>query len=120
MFDCVCSQGKPDFETMIMTFEKRRGSVMGRGFMRRIGIAGMAVLGALSVVSVALAGGDASTSGYSNIAGLVQKKVSAPTTHTTHVTGTLPFTGANLALFALAAVVLVALGIGLRRVSSRA
>jgi hypothetical protein len=35
------------------------------------------------------------------------------------VSGTLPFTGTNLALFVAAAVILLALGLGFRRISRR-
>jgi hypothetical protein len=88
---------------------------MGRNLVRGAGVVGGAVVTALLFVSVALAGGSSSESGYSNTAGVVQKTVG--TKHTTHASGTLPFTGVNLALFVAAGVVLVVLGVALRRVS---
>jgi len=96
---------------------------MGRGAKRLMASVVGAALAALSVVSVALAGKAPTVSAYGGVAGAVQKNISGSThsaTHgATHVSGTLPFTGVNLALFAVAAVVLVGLGLGLRRVSSR-
>ena len=72
-----------------------------------------AMLAALVVVPTALAGGGSSTDGYAGVGGVIQKKVGAPTTH--HVGGTLPFTGLNLAIVGVVAVLLVAVGFGMRR-----
>lgn len=65
---------------------------------------------ALLVVPVALAGGPA-VSVYGGAGGNVQDTITA----TPRGGGNLPFTGANIALFVLAGVILVALGLLLRR-----
>ena len=67
---------------------------------------------ALSVAASALAGGGTALSGYGGAAGVAQAKI-------VHTGGGLPFTGLNLAFFALGAAALVLTGLMLRR-SSRA
>lgn len=71
------------------------------------------VLAALVAAPTALAGGGSSADGYGNVGGLVQKKVSGPST--THHVGSLPFTGVNLAIIAVIALLTVAVGFGMRR-----
>lgn len=81
--------------------------------MKVMKVVRVAILAALVVVPTALAGGGSSTDGYGGVGGVIQKKVGAPTTH--HVGGTLPFTGLNLAIVAVLALLLVAVGFGMRR-----
>lgn len=81
---------------------------------RKISFFGAVLAGLLSV-SAAFASGPV-VAGYGGVAGQVQAKIKPSGTH---VSGTLPFTGTNLALFVAAAVILLALGLGFRRVSRR-
>jgi hypothetical protein len=76
------------------------------------------VLAGLLCVPAAFAGSGPVTTGYGGVAGQVTSKIK-PSAAGTHVSGTLPFTGTNLALFVAAAVILLALGLGFRRVSRR-
>lgn len=82
--------------------------------MRVMKVVRFAILAALVVVPTALAGGgSSSTDGYAGVGGVIQTKVGAPTTH--HVGGTLPFTGLNLSIVVVLALLLVAVGFGMRR-----
>jgi hypothetical protein len=76
-----------------------------------------AAIASLTWASVALAGSGSSTDGYGGTAGAVQSQVSSAP----HVAGakgsTLPFTGLNLTLIVVGAIVLLAIGFGLRRFS---
>jgi hypothetical protein len=88
---------------------------------KRIVLTAVIALGALAFASSAFAGG-ALAKGYGGAAApaaqvhvKAAKKVTLPKTVKA---STLPFTGADLAWFALGASVLVGLGFGLRRVAS--
>jgi len=74
-----------------------------------------AALAALAWVPTALAGGGGvSADGYGGPAGVIQHKITSPAS-AKHSTGTLPFTGTNLAIIVALAVLLVAIGFGMRR-----
>jgi hypothetical protein len=94
---------------------------MGRNLVRGVTVFAGSIVAALVSVSVALASGASSSkSAYSNPGGVVVQKVAGheqTTKHVTHVTGTLPFTGVNLALFVGVGLLLVVLGVALRRMS---
>lgn len=79
--------------------------------MKKLILAGGAVLGSLVVPAIALAGGGSTIPGYAGNAGTVQSKVQK--------TGTLPFTGLSLTAFVVVGLVLVAAGIVLRRRTHR-
>lgn len=75
-----------------------------------------AVLSALLLVPAALAGSGPVVAGYGGSAGQVQNTIAKPSAVAAqHVSGILPFTGMNLALFVLVAALLTGLGFGLRR-----
>ena len=87
------------------------------------------VIGALAVAPAALADSSTVLGGYgSNGAKAVIKvpvtqvkgvtAAKAPTTTTATASGTLPFTGSDLTLFVVGGVLLVGLGVGLRRLKS--
>jgi hypothetical protein len=81
--------------------------------MRKIGFSIVSVV-AMILVPAALAGGGSSVSGYGGEAGVIGTKVTSPTVHST---GSLPFTGMNLAIAGVAAILLIALGVGMRSMS---
>lgn len=91
--------------------------------MKRIGAFLIVVIGALVSSSAALA--DALTSGHSATSGPGQGQFKPPTggagTHlgTQASMGTLPFTGLNLTTFVVLAVLLIACGLVLRRMTHR-
>jgi hypothetical protein len=88
----------------------------------RLGLA-IAVVALLVAVPAAYAGGSTLKTGYAptahNIAGTVAKKpakTGQSGTAPVKTSGTLPFTGLDLGLFAGAAIVLTGIGFGFRRV----
>lgn len=93
--------------------------------MKRIASASLSVLLiAVIVVGSASAGGSTIVSGYAGKAGatvgqVIGTQVSKPSApaKTVHTGSTLPFTGMNLTLVALAAIVLIGLGFALTRAS---
>ena len=76
----------------------------------------IAAIASLTWASVALAGSGSSASGYGGTAGAVQSQVSSAP-HAAVKGSTLPFTGLNLTLIVVGAIVLLAIGFGLRRFS---
>ena len=88
--------------------------------MRRAIIGVSAVLGALASAAYAYAGNGASISGYFGSGGNVQHAVqSHGTLAATAQSGTLPFTGLSLGLIVGAALLLVAVGVVMRRAGRR-
>jgi hypothetical protein len=81
---------------------------------RAISIA--AAIASLTWASAALANGS-SASGYGGTAGAVQSQVSSAPHVAAAKGSTLPFTGLNLTLIVVGAIVLLAIGFGLRRFS---
>ena len=87
---------------------------------KRIVLTAVIALGALTFASSAFAGG-ALAKGYGGAAAPAAQahvKAAKVTLPKTVKASTLPFTGADLAWFALGASVLVGLGFGLRRVAA--
>jgi hypothetical protein len=90
--------------------------------VRKIVIGVAATITSLAVVGVAFAGSSTLLSGYAGVGGQTQHMVGgsqqvlgAAATRS----GTLPFTGLDLALVALGAVVLMAMGWSLRRAARK-
>ena len=84
--------------------------------MRKAIVGVSAVLGALASTASAYAGNGASMSGYHGNGGHVQDAVqSHGTLAATAQSGTLPFTGLSLGLIVGAALLLVAVGVVMRR-----
>ena len=86
--------------------------------MKRIVILAAVCVSALAVSAVAFAGPSALLQEYSGLAGEVQQQVPV-STQAVHTSGTLPFTGLDLALLALGALVLMLTGWTLRRVGRK-
>jgi LPXTG-motif cell wall-anchored protein len=83
--------------------------------MRYVAI--IAVVAALAVPTAAFAGSNTAKDGYGSTAGNIQGKITAkPKLTTTRSAGTLPFTGQNLAVAAIAGVLLIVAGGTLLRV----
>lgn len=83
--------------------------------MRYVAI--IAVVAAFAVPSTAFAGSNTAKGGYGSAAGNIQGKITAkPKLTTTRKAGTLPFTGQNLAVAAIAGVLLIVAGGMLLRV----
>ena len=76
-----------------------------------------AAVASLTWASVALASGGSSADGYGGTAGAVQSQVSSAPHVAAAKGSTLPFTGLNLTLIVVGAIVLLAIGFGLRRFS---
>jgi LPXTG-motif cell wall-anchored protein len=77
--------------------------------MRYVAI--IAAVAALAVPSAAFAGSSTAKGGYGSTAGNIQGKIATkPKLTTTRTTGTLPFTGQNLAVVAIAGVLLIIAG----------
>ena len=92
--------------------------------MRKFVVIGVALVALLVAVPFAAAAGGSSSivNGYGNqsVAPSIQvKDKSASLGSTSPSTGTLPFTGTDLGVFAAAGVVLLGVGIGLRRLGRR-
>ena len=86
--------------------------------VKKISIFGVA-LATLVIVPATFAASPPVVAGYHGVAGQVQNTIKPSSVAATHVSRTLPFTGANLAMFAVAAAILVVLGFGFRRLSRR-
>ena len=91
--------------------------------MRKLGVGVAATIVALGVASVALAGSSSALlMQYGGVGGQTQDKLAAGQvlgSNAVRSTGTLPFTGIDLALIALAGVVLIMIGWTLRRVAQK-
>src|SRR4051794_21316681 len=95
--------------------------------MKRILVISLSALSLTVVASAGASGGSTLLTAYGGKAGavaavvkqpkVVHKKVAPAKAKPVHVSGTLPFTGANLIWFGAAGVLLVSLGYGLRRAS---
>jgi len=105
----------------------RRGLGRDYGVMARLGFLAAVILAVAIFVPVALAGSRTGSTGlgYGGRGGHVQGEVQSGSKHpksktapkSEHTAKTLPFTGADLAFLAGGALVLVAFGAGLRRLS---
>ena len=79
-----------------------------------VGLAGIVSL--FAAASVAMAAGSSSASGYGGAAGAVQSQVASATKGAVKG-GTLPFTGLNIGLIVVGAVVLLVAGFALQKFS---
>lgn len=83
---------------------------------RLIGLVMVIVVMALAPVAAAQSE-DPAVNAYGGVAGEIQGTLDEPATEETQTVGTLPFTGLDLALAGGAGILLLGLGIGLRRAS---